>query len=146
MSQAGPRLLALAVVSVLALAGAATPALAEPLVSYELSAEGEGGSAVTQAGSHPYQVTGTIDFNQPSGGSPVLARDVVARLPVGLIADIVPFERCKYESFERHFAGEGLPSSEENECHAPTAVGVVTVSVDEPASVGKATFTVPLFN
>jgi hypothetical protein len=138
--------LAVLVVAVVALSFASS-ALAQPLVSYELSAEGEGGSAVTQAGSHPYQVTGTIDFNQGSdGGSPVLARDIVARLPVGLIADIVPFASCKYESFERHFAGEGLPSSEENECHAPTAVGVVTVSVDEPASVGQTTFTVPLFN
>jgi hypothetical protein len=55
--------------------------------------------AVTQAGSHPYQITGTIDFNQgwmgsPPTPSPVLARDVVTRLPVGLIANITPFARC----------------------------------------------------
>src|SRR5580658_5991214 len=85
---------------VLATVGFASSAFAEPLVNYELQAEGEGGAAVTQAGSHPYQVTGTIDFNQESGGgSPVLAKDVVARLPVGLIANITPFARCSYEKF-----------------------------------------------
>jgi hypothetical protein len=68
-------------------------------LNYELAAEAEGGMAVTQAGSHPYQITGTIDFNQgwmgsPPTPSPVLARDVVTRLPVGLIANITPFARC----------------------------------------------------
>jgi hypothetical protein len=126
---------------VLASVGFASPAFAEPLVNYELSAEGEGGAAVTQAGSHPYQVTGTIDFNQGSGGgSPVLAKDVVARLPVGLIANITPFARCSYEKFVRPYAAEGLPSSEEDECPAATAVGVVTVSA------GASSYTVPLFN
>jgi hypothetical protein len=126
---------------VLATVGFASSAFAEPLVNYELQAEGEGGAAVTQAGSHPYQVTGTIDFNQESGGgSPVLAKDVVARLPVGLIANITPFARCSYEKFVRPYAAEGLPSSEEDECPAATAVGVVTVSA------GATTYTMPLFN
>jgi hypothetical protein len=137
----------LAILGVVALMTcAAATALAEPLVSYELTAENEGGVAVRQAGAHPYQVTGTIAFNQPKGGSPVPARDVVARLPVGLIADIVPFARCSYEQFERHFAAEGVPSSDEDECRAQTAVGVVMVDVDEPAGIGVASFTVPLFN
>jgi hypothetical protein len=138
-------LLTVAVVSVVALAGAASPALAQPLVSYELSAEGEGGTAVTQAGSHPYQVTGTIDFNQvgmgsPPAPSPVLAKDVVARLPVGLIANITPFASCSYEKFVRPYAAEGLPSTEEDECPAASAVGIVTVNS------GSTSYTVPLFN
>ena len=123
--------------------------------NYELSVEAEGGGAVTQAGSHPYQVTGTIALNQgpdaaslsekPVVGPAVEARDIVARLPVGLIADDVPVAHCGLEEFERHFATEGFPSQQEDECPPQSAVGVATVTA-QVSGEGTLTFTAPVFN
>ena len=71
---------------------------------YELAAEAEGGGPITQAGGHPFQVTGSILLNQgsdaaslmsPANAGPVApARDVVARLPPGLIANPSAVPRC----------------------------------------------------
>jgi hypothetical protein len=131
---------------------------------YELTSEAEGGvggggggaGSDLQAGSHPFQVTGTIALNQgpdtaplssgPQAGPAALAKDVVARLPVGLIADDVPVPHCGMLQFERHYGGEGHASKEEDECTRQTAVGVASVTVDEPGGSGTFTFAAPVFN
>lgn len=99
---------------------------------YELSIESEGGSSAGagfQAGSHPFQVTGTIALDQapdtapPGAAAPRVAavgqaKDIVARLPVGLIADPKPVERCLEWEFlasdgsgEKRNANSATPSA-----------------------------------
>jgi hypothetical protein len=125
---------------------------------YELRAEEEGGSLDTQAGSHPFQVTGTVGFNQGaetiSGGKPVvfpaaLAKDIDTLLPPGLIGDPTPFATCSTAQFTHIKAGAEVAevgNPVRNECPARTAVGVASVTVEEPDLIGFTTFTVPVFN
>jgi hypothetical protein len=117
---------------------------------YELAAEGEGGGPVTQAGAHPYQVTGTIALEQgadgPLSGPPVAgpvaaARDVVARLPPGLIANPSAGPRCLSWQFAASVAG-----GEQDECPYKTAVGVASVTFDQPGGPGTRTLPAPVFN
>jgi len=124
------------------------------LEDYELRAEEEGGALDTQAGSHPFQVTGTLGFNQDpevvdNTGKPVvfpaaLAKDIDTLLPPGLIGDPTPFATCSTAQFTHIKIGNFNP--EENECPARTAVGVASVTVEEPTVVGFTTFTEPVFN
>jgi hypothetical protein len=118
---------------------------------WRLRAEEEGGAFATQAGSHPFQVTGTVMLNQ--GPSPTtladatvvepvaLSKDIVTKIPAGLIGDPVPIPRCTMTQFvtERN--------ANEDECPQQTAIGVASVSVYEPGILkGNITLTVPLFN
>jgi hypothetical protein len=114
--------------------------------SYDFRAENEGGLLDTQAGSHPYQVTGSFIFNQgpdtnpppstanfdkptiePAGES----KDVIGKLPPGLLGNPRPFPTCTLS----HFLAEGA-WPEENDCPPQTAVGVATVTVLDPVEVG----------
>ena len=118
---------------------------------YELSAEGEGGGPVTQAGTHPFQVTGTIVLDQgadalplggqPQAGSVAPARDIVARLPPGLIADPSVVPRCLSWQFVKGVAGD-----EQDECPYRAAVGVASVTFDQPGGPGTRTLAAPVFN
>jgi hypothetical protein len=117
---------------------------------YGLNLEGEGGAPVTQAGSHPFQVTGTIALDQgpdaaglgeaPQAGPVAFGKDVVARLPPGLIADPGTVPRCLLWEF---LESDGLGTAPE--CSAQTAVGVASVTAYEPG-VGVYTFAAPIFN
>lgn len=116
---------------------------------YELVAEAEGGGPVTQAGAHPFQVTGSILLHQGPDAAPlssppdaepaVPARDVVARLPPGLIANPSAVARCLPWQFTASVGG-----SEQDRCPYQTAVGVASVAFDRAGSL----FTVatPVFN
>ncbi len=118
--------------------------------AYELSAEGEGGAPMTQAGSHPYQVTGTIALNQGPDSAPLTsvpqaqplasARDIVAKLPPGLIADPSTAQRCLIWEF---LLSDGLGRNPE--CPPETAVGVASVTAYDPGH-GTLTFPAPVFN
>ena len=116
-----------------------------------LRAEEEGGILTTQAGSHPFQVTGTVAINQGPDTQPLslehpivepvgLPKDIVTKIPAGLIGNPVPIPRCTMTQF--------ITSVETilNECPQQTAIGVVSVNVNEPAIVGYINLTVPLFN
>ncbi len=118
---------------------------------WRLRAEEEGGGFATQAGSHPFQVTGTVAINQGPDTAPltdvkpvaepaVLSKDITTVLPAGLIGDPVPLSRCTITQFltELNFR--------ENACPQDTAIGVASVTINEPAISGYATVTVPLFN
>jgi hypothetical protein len=119
---------------------------------YRLGVEEEGGSLATRAGSHPFQVTGTVAINQGPDTSPLsnylpdaepaaLAKDVFTKLPAGQIGNTTPFPACSLAQFLTN------PEGIENACPAKTAVGVATVVVNEPAFLeGALTLTQPIFN
>jgi len=115
---------------------------------YELNPENEGGSLDTQAGSHPFQVTSILLFNEieelflgrfPEFGVPALPKDINVSLPPGLIGNPTPFPECTNAEFH-------TPRGAANGCPAETAIGVAMVTVDEPFYIGEATLPVPIFN
>jgi hypothetical protein len=118
---------------------------------YELRAEAEGGGSVTQAGAHPFQVTGSILLNQgadaapltsqPNAGPAAPARDVVARLPPGLIANPSAVPRCLSWQL-----AESVGGAEQDRCPYQSAVGVASVTFDQPGGPGTRTVATPIFN
>jgi hypothetical protein len=115
--------------------------------SYELTPEEEGGAVATQAGSHPFQLTTTLMLNggpfenyfdshyQPQQAG--MPKDLVFKLPPGLIGNPTPFPQCTIAQFDQSYA-------EVNGCPNDTAIGVAAVTiVFEGIFV---TFPVPLFN
>jgi hypothetical protein len=145
--------------------GATSVSVAEPVTvsavpagfgveHYDLTASNEDGSADTQAGSHPYQVTATLDLNQKigpslhpgSGGrseeatvpSPVrTTKDLQFRLPAGLVGNPTVIPQCT----EQAFASNQLDFA--TLCPDDTAIGVAAVSV---TFGNEFTVVVPLFN
>jgi hypothetical protein len=123
------------------------------LENYELAYEdGEaGGAAITQAGSHPFQQTVTLDINQAASTSiggiyyahPVaLPKDVKVALPPGLVGNPVPFPTCSLAEFLHAPPTNPL----DNECKPDTAVGVAAITFDEPNNLHLFTRAVPVFN
>ncbi len=123
---------------------------------YEQALEEEGGGPTQQAGAHPFQYTTQITVNQlrntepfgESGGSALrpevkpagIAKDFTFKLPAGLIGSATTIPRCTTAQFFRNIGGK------ENTCPPGTAVGVVIVTVHEPATVQTSTLTIPIFN
>ena len=112
--------------------------------------EEEGGALDTRAGSHPFQFTTTVAINQdaeqrPLGEPPFaeaaeLAKDVYTKLPAGLIGNPVPLPKCSIAQFSNG-------TFFQNKCPAQTAIGVTSVTVNEPYQlVRQTTFVQPLFN
>jgi hypothetical protein len=134
--------------------GAASTSLQRPITvsgeptpfgveDYEFQAFNENGSLDTQAGSHPFQVTSTLDFNrtakETSSFQPALPKDLHFALPPGFVGNPVPFPQCSASEFlgnEEFF----------NFCPAKTAIGVAQVTIDAPDLFGLLTASVPLFN
>jgi uncharacterized repeat protein (TIGR01451 family) len=116
--------------------------------------ENAGGSFATQAGSHPFQVTGSVTFNSQTAdrkGNPravALAKSVVSELPVGVIGNPTPFAQCTDAQFAAQAATEegGAEVPISNECPAASAIGVATVTINEPNAEGLDTATTPIFN
>jgi hypothetical protein len=82
------------------------------------------GSATTQAGSHPYQITAGFDVNtveRPNGEivPEESTKGIKVELPPGLIGDPTALPKCSLEDLE----GAGALA----ECPADTQVGVATV-------------------
>jgi hypothetical protein len=112
--------------------------------------EEEGGETDGRAGSHPFQFTTTVAINQgpdheplskhPEAGAAAMPKDVYTRLPAGLVGNPTPFPTCSLIKFETSHNGI------ENECPDRTAIGVASVTVDEPYTFHELTFTQPLFN
>jgi hypothetical protein len=108
---------------------------------FRVTPEEEGGGTDTQAGSHPFQVTGTLTLNEVPGGRSsrtepaALAKDITTQLPAGLIGNPTPFPQCAPALF---FTGKCPPQS---------VIGVAMVMAEEPTThAGIATFTVPIDN
>ncbi len=113
----------------------------------ELAPESEGGSPDTQAGSHPFQLTTTLDFNQtlePGNGTepsaPALVRNLHFDLPAGMIGDPQATPQCSDLDFSTLFV------QDTNLCPGDTAVGAALVTLNEPANVHYITAAVPVFN
>ena len=121
---------------------------------YELTPEEEDGSLAVQAGSHPFQLTTTVEFNQTFGvdpfatskkeypAAPALLRNLNTTLPPGLVADTRAsvFPQCSAVAFST------LRSGNSNLCPAETAVGAAVVTFKEPHFFNQTTATVPVFN
>jgi hypothetical protein len=124
---------------------------------FSLIPEEVGGTIDTQAGSHPFQITSavTLDSQTPDArGNPrtvALPKDVIAELPPGFIGNPTPFAQCTDQQFAqnleaaRHGTGESLKI---NACPASSAVGVASVTFNEPnpTGLGFGTINAPLFN
>jgi hypothetical protein len=122
----------------------------------ELALESEEGTLATQAGSHPFQVTSTLvlnhRFESRTGGLsgtntvPVpagLAKNIVVKLPPGLIGNPVPLPRCTIAQFVTAPEGQGGGG---DECPPQTQIGVASVKVYEPGLGSFFRFVLPLFN
>jgi hypothetical protein len=123
---------------------------------YELGNEVAGGAPATQAGSHPFQQTTTITLKneaantrpatateaEPDAFPAALPKDVNVKWPPGLIGNPTILPRCSIGQFLKRKE----PPGTENECPDNTAVGVASVTVNEPTNFHVATVPIPLFN
>jgi len=116
---------------------------------YTLTPEEEGGTLDKRAGSHPFQLTTTLNLNQsvevvPERGlvasAPELPRDLSFNLPPGLVGDPRAVPQCPTVDFL------AISSGAINQCQAASAIGVVVVSLDEPSKFHDITRIVPLWN
>ncbi len=115
-------LLALVVLS--GLAFSASPAFAEFGVQRAaVSARTQEGTPAVQAGSHPYSLTTTVIFNEPSRPETVEgnAKDVIVELPPGLIGNPTATPRCSYATFVAKNAG--------SKCSNDTVIGIAMTYV-----------------
>jgi hypothetical protein len=128
---------------------AATPFGVE---EFSLAPEEEGGAPDTRAGSHPYQVTGTVTLNQGEAAGhgsaykavPVaLPKALNSLLPPGLIGNPRPFAQCTLAQFLTLTENRNA-----NECPLQTVVGVAMLSFNVPSgpSVGTLSAVTPIFN
>ncbi|MGO9788109.1 MAG: hypothetical protein ACLP8S_00910 [Solirubrobacteraceae bacterium] len=92
---------------------------------YSLTPEAEGGATDTQAGSHPFQLTTTLSFDETreTPNQPAQPRDLRFDLPAGLVGDATSLPQCSPADFDR-----ALFPSEHNSCPADAAVGVAEVA------------------
>ena len=114
--------------------------------------EGEPPGTDTQAGSHPFQFTTTLDFNQtlvdygPGEGdgvwpsAPALPRNLHIKLPPGLIGDPDAVPACPGSQFS------ALTPDNEDLCPQDTAVGVALVTFYDPKALLLHRIAVPVFN
>jgi hypothetical protein len=117
---------------------------------YQLIPESPGGSIDTQAGSHPFQLTSVLTFNSQTPdleGNPRsfgLPKDLAFELPPGFIGNPTSFAQCTDAQFAHHIkeAGEAVI----NECPPQSAIGVETLTFNEPNNLKLDTLTAPIFN
>jgi hypothetical protein len=109
---------------------------------YGLVAEEVGGASDQRAGSHPFQLTTTLDLNENGEALPAGAqtKDLWFELPPGLIGNPTPLPRCTDAQFSNP------PASTFNDCPPQTAVGVANVRFNEPRALGLNMFAQPIFN
>ncbi|HEV3046073.1 MAG TPA: hypothetical protein VGY13_01810 [Solirubrobacteraceae bacterium] len=119
---------------------------------YELQPETAGGQPETQAGSHPFQLTTTLAFNQTYSENPLekglkpstpqLLRNVNTVLPPGLIGNTNYGEECSDEAFNQ------ISSGNFNACPGRSAAGVAIVTFRNPGGISLeyGTETLPVFD
>jgi hypothetical protein len=124
--------------------------------SYALTPEDEAGARDTLAGSHPFQLTTTLDLNESlddynSGfekgffpSAPALPRNLRFKLPPGLVADTTAVAQCSDLNFTT--LSSGGESSVTNMCPGDSALGVASVLLNMPTPLKFASRTVPVFN
>ncbi len=118
---------------------------------YLLTPENEGGGLDTQAGSHPFQVTTTIGFNQAAAylnnplaepeEAPAMPKDLRFQWPPGMIGNPTALPQCTEPEFATDNSG-GI-----DQCPAYTAVGEASVTgIARNNSIQLVTEEVPVFN
>jgi hypothetical protein len=115
------------------------------LADLGLSLEGEGGEQDTQAGSHPFQFTTQLAFNQGESliAPPAFAKDFQLTLPPGLIGNAQATGKCTEAQFSQ------IRSGNSNVCPPDSALGVATIRVlvnIAGFSRKAVTLAVPVFN
>ena len=147
--------------------GAPASSIARPLVvsgqptpfgaqEWGLNPEQEGGLSDTQAGSHPFQVSGSVAFNALADTAPFkfeyplvetagMVKDIVSKLPAGLIGT-AQFPRCTLSQFETLVESPPPAQVLENECPLDSQVGVSSVLINEPGGFGTVQFVTAVFN
>jgi hypothetical protein len=111
---------------------------------YEVTPENEDGTVDSQAGSHPFQTTFTVELNQneaftglthePEVEPAGLIKTFRSTLPPGFLGNPIPFPRCT------------LPEFQERDCPEDSIVGAAVVRVNEPTEVGLKQIATPVFN
>ncbi len=94
---------------------------------FEMTPENIGGGVDTQAGSHPFQFTTTLDLNEKLGAgiaeSPALVKDLRFNLPAGMVGNATAVPQCTSSEFA------AVISPGYNECPLDTAIGVVNTTL-----------------
>ncbi len=130
------RFLSIFIFIVLACGVLAVPAGASfGLSGFDVTYTNQDGSPVTQAGSHPFAMTTTVNFNEKTnptepGGSKVPdgeVRDLFVKLPPGFAGDPVAVPACSTADFLKH-----NPITETPECPDSTAIGTVAPEIIHP--------------
>jgi hypothetical protein len=119
---------------------------------YELAPEEENGETDTRAGSHPFQLTTTLDLTEtlaPLGegqavlnpSAPALAKNLSFELPPGLLGDPQAVPECPDVDFS------SIGPNNVNACPADTAIGVALITLTLPSPpLAELTEAVPVFN
>jgi hypothetical protein len=117
---------------------------------FELTPEEVGGTADIQAGSHPFQLTTTLNLNQevpvkptvPGEAQPAgLGKDLSVKLPAGLIGNPLAVPRCSLPQFTARTSGFEV---ETNQCPLASVVGVASITYRLETAMQNAA--VPIFN
>jgi len=124
--------------------------------AFEVDPEEEGGTVADLAGAHPFQLTTVLTVNQgpdraalaskakPQVEPVALAKDVHVKLPPGLLGNPTALPACGMTQFLTFTEDNGFGG---DECASNAAVGVASVTVDEPLTIkGALTLPVPVFN
>jgi hypothetical protein len=109
------------------------------VAAFEMALFNEDGTAASTAGSHPFQLTTTLAFNQTAKREPVgLAKDLSFKLPPGLVGNPNAVAQCTMVDFFTLV-------KEANLCPASSVVGVTYVTAYEP-KVNLLAVSAPVFN
>jgi hypothetical protein len=107
--------------------------------------EEEGGTPAVQAGSHPFQLTTTLQFNsgpmvnrEDGAEQPAQPRNVRFPLPAGLVGNAAALPQCQLSVFF------DINESLTNGCPDDAAVGVASVTIS--GQIGFLRVPVPIFN
>ncbi len=118
---------------------AAAPFGIEP-GSFEITPENEGGTADTQAGSHPFQLTTAFTFSntgEEGAGQVAQPRNLHFLLPAGLVGNAQLLPRCSIAEFDAGVASQ---------CPTDTAVGVAVEAFSISIGSGVKYVPAPVFN
>ena len=101
------------------------------------------GSTATQAGSHPFAMTTTVDLNTVEEEGHVFpdeaAKDIVVATPKGFTGDVTALGRCTGAQFIDIDKGTDLP-------HCADSAAVGYISVELGSNEGNASGTYPVYN
>lgn len=106
-----------------------------------LTAEEAGGAPDVQAGSHPFQLTSVVTFNENREAQPIaLPKNISVLAAQGLVGNPTPFSQCTDLQFSK------LVSAEYNECPVSSMIGVAVITYNEPSTEHLKTTIAPIFN